>query len=130
MRFLAATLLLTSALAAPASLPVDKAYLPSEPVPRVAPGTSACALRYLTMAGLYTVNIGRPYANVIGCKAVQQSIRSKTQVLSGDLGFVCQNNGHGQTMLIWNTNLKSTKVNDGMKLAYPMIDFACDPYNP
>ena len=128
MHFLAAALLLANALAAPA--PVNKAYLPGQPLPRVAPNTFACALRYLTMAGLYTVNIGRPYANGDGCKAVKKAIRNKTQILSGNPGFVCQDNGHGQTMLIWNTNLKSTKVNDGLKVAYPMVDFACEPYNP
>ncbi|KAK4619577.1 hypothetical protein CLAFUW4_11584 [Fulvia fulva] len=130
MQLLAATLLLATALAAPAPAPVNKAYLPAEPLPRVAPNTSTCALRYLTMAGLYTVNIGRPYANGDGCKFVRKSIRKKTQILSSNPGFVCEDNGHGQTMLIWNTNLKSTKVNDGLKLAYAMVDFTCDPYNP
>ncbi|KAF2167884.1 hypothetical protein M409DRAFT_22032 [Zasmidium cellare ATCC 36951] len=124
MRFTALTtaaLLASSALAAPT---------PS-PQPSLAPNTATCALTYKIYSGAYTVNIGRPFHNGAGCDYVKAALKSKVELATN---FKCKDDGSGQTVLSWKTNMKQTKANEGLQKAYPMIDFVggkvCDPYLP
>ncbi|KAK4495690.1 hypothetical protein PRZ48_012958 [Zasmidium cellare] len=119
MRFttLTTALLASSALAAPTS----------DSYPKLAPNTATCALTYHYYSGSYAVNIGRPYLDGAGCDYVKATLKKHVELASG---FKCKDNGHGQTALSWRTNMKQTKANEGLQAAYPMVEFACDPYRP
>lgn len=100
--------------------------------PAPASNTATCKLTYGSWYGEYDLTIGRPYDDGKGCKSIWVNFLDVG--MNPLKGRKCENDGTGNTRLVFRQAAETKNVNKALQKSYPMVPFVknniCNPYLP